>query len=357
MIVKNEAANLARCLAAAADHIDCFVICDTGSTDNTVAFIREFFAARGIPGEIPVTEFRNFEQARNAALDAARASPLQFDYLLLCDADMELVVRRPGFREELTAPAYMVTQQHTDGQLAYGNLRLLRRDLAARYRGVTHEYLDVEPRLVAAFDGIYFLDHASGANRTTKFQRDIALLTDGLREEPGNARYVFYLANSYFDLGDAQNALVQYSKRMRMGGWEEEVFYSQYRYALCLRQQGRAAEMVGALLAAHRQFPHRAEPLHVLAMHHQARQQHAQAYRCAELGAKIPQPASGLFVEPEVYRWRLLDIMAVSAFHLKRFAESRDLNRRLLDLVPPEHRERAFSNLQASVRAAGRAAI
>ena len=65
MIVKNEAAIIDRCLAAAAPHIDCYVICDTGSTDDTVERIRRFFDARGIPGEIPTTTFRNFEQARN----------------------------------------------------------------------------------------------------------------------------------------------------------------------------------------------------------------------------------------------------------------------------------------------------
>jgi hypothetical protein len=30
MIVKNETANLDRCLGAVAEHIDCWVICDTG---------------------------------------------------------------------------------------------------------------------------------------------------------------------------------------------------------------------------------------------------------------------------------------------------------------------------------------
>ena len=40
MIVKNEMANLERCLTAVADHIACWVIGDTGSTDGTQDFIR-----------------------------------------------------------------------------------------------------------------------------------------------------------------------------------------------------------------------------------------------------------------------------------------------------------------------------
>ena len=44
MIVKNEMANIERCLRSVADHIACWVIGDTGSTDGTQDFIRGFFA-------------------------------------------------------------------------------------------------------------------------------------------------------------------------------------------------------------------------------------------------------------------------------------------------------------------------
>ena len=40
MIVKNERANLERCLEAVVNHIDCWVIGDTGSTDGTQDFIK-----------------------------------------------------------------------------------------------------------------------------------------------------------------------------------------------------------------------------------------------------------------------------------------------------------------------------
>src|SRR5215213_680511 len=92
MIVKNEIANLERCLVAVAEHIACWVIGDTGSTDGTQNLIESFFAARYIPGELHSFPFENFEQARNAALACAYASPLDYDYLLFADADMELVV-------------------------------------------------------------------------------------------------------------------------------------------------------------------------------------------------------------------------------------------------------------------------
>src|ERR1700741_5084114 len=111
MIVKNEMANLKRCLTSVADHIACWVIGDTGSTDGTQDFIRAFFAARNIPGELHSFPFHNFEQARNAALDCAYTSPLAYDYLLFDDADMELVVEDSSFRTKLAEPCYSVLQR------------------------------------------------------------------------------------------------------------------------------------------------------------------------------------------------------------------------------------------------------
>src|SRR5262245_57356155 len=99
MIVRDEEAVLARALSSVADYISYWVICDTGSTDRTKYLVRSFFAELNIPGELHSFEFENFAQARNAALDRARASDGQFDYLLLMDADMELVVEDTAFRD------------------------------------------------------------------------------------------------------------------------------------------------------------------------------------------------------------------------------------------------------------------
>ena len=345
MIVKNEAAIIERCLAALAPHIDCYVICDTGSTDDTVERIRGFLDQHGIPGVIARTTFRDFEQARNEALDAARANTLAFDYILLCDADMELQVARADFRDGLRGAVYSIIQRTADG-LEYPNIRLLRRDLRSVYKGVTHEYLDVGEHARPVLDGVSFLDHASGANRAGKFERDIALLAEGLRREPDNARYVFYSANSYYDLGDFDTAMSWYARREAMGGWQEEVFYSSYRIGLCLQRLARHDEASSRLLATWDRFPARAEPLHALALHYQRNAQHRLVYLTAEVACRVPLPGDALFVETDVYTWRLKDLCAVSLYWLDRRAEGAALNRELLDVVPPGERARIAENLR-----------
>jgi glycosyltransferase involved in cell wall biosynthesis len=208
MIVRNEMANLERCLTSVVDHISCWIIIDTGSTDGTQDYIKSFFDKHKIPGELHEVPFVNFEQARNAALTRAYASPLAYDYLLLIDADMQLLVDDDFPDLDPAVAAFHITQR--DGTLVYQNTRIVKRNPPSRYRGVTHEYLEtIGP--VQQLDGVSMWDYASGANRVYKCERDIALLEAAIQDEPDNARYWFYLAGAYRDSGQTEKAAAAFA--------------------------------------------------------------------------------------------------------------------------------------------------
>jgi tetratricopeptide (TPR) repeat protein len=353
MIVKDEASIIDRCCEAMARIIDCYLICDTGSCDDTVERIERTFASHGIPGEIVHSTFVDFEQARNEALEAARRSSLDFDYILFCDADMELHQTGTDWRSQLAGPAYGIVQRSVAG-LEYPNLRLLRRDHPARYVGVTHEYLDVGTTW-PVIDGLLYEDHAVGSSRGHKYERDIRLLTEAAERHPDDARTAFYLANSYHDCGRNDEAMRWYERRISMGGYPDEVFMSMYRAGLCHQALGAEAAFFHQMLLCFDAYPHRAEPLHSLALHAQATGRHRLALSMAELGATIAKPTTGLFVEAEVYEWRLADIIAVSKYWTGRPHDGIAINERLLDIVPSTHRARISDNLEHCRRAANAA--
>ncbi len=352
MIVKNEMANLERCLSAVAPHIACWVIADTGSTDGTQEFIRSFFASRDIPGELHSIPFINFAQARNEALDRARKSRLRFNYFLFTDADMELTVQNPTFSQDLKSAAYKLLQ---DSGVTYWNTRLLRRNVPASYKGVTHEYLDVRSGKNRNLDGASFIDHMSGSNRVEKYEREIRLLTSAIeieRDAEMVARYTFYLANSLRDSGQKEASLENYLKRSRLGSWDEEVFISLLNAAELKEVLGHSNdEVISAYMQAAAARPTRAEALHSAARFCRAKGLYDQGYEFAARGMKITYPKDGLFVRYWVYEYGMLDELAISAYWTERYAECVTACDQILTggKVPNEVGDRVRQNRQFAI--------
>src|SRR4030095_14355270 len=104
---------------------------------------------------------------------------------------------------------------------------------------------------------------ASAKNPRHKFMRNVKLLREGLLKEPGNVRYVFYLAESYRDAGEKAKAVEWFQKRVDMGGWDEEVFWSKLQIGHLLHDIGLPLKVViDCYKDAHQFRPHRVEPVY-----------------------------------------------------------------------------------------------
>ena len=327
MIVRNEAKVICRALDSVMELIDYWVICDTGSTDDTPAIINDYFQEKNIPGELHSRAWINFGHNRNEALKLARGKG---DYLLLVDADMVLQHSPEFDPADLVSDSYLLRQHN--GDLNYYNKRLLKNSLNWRCIGVTHEYYACETDASEEnLSAIWIDDIGDGGSKLDKFERDIALLEEGIRNEPENARYHFYLAQSYKDAGKTEKAIEMYDRRVLLGGWDEEVWYSRLMKGTCLAWLQHDREAINALQAAFDDRPFRAEPLVPLCEVLIRTGEYKKACVAAQLGNTIPFPDKDrLFIDTSVYQWRLDYQITLCAYYCREFVAGRDAVERLL---------------------------
>lgn len=229
MIVKNESKVIKRAFDSVHKYIDYWVICDTGSTDGTQKIIKDYFNEKKIPGELHEHKWKNFGHNRSLVVKNAKGKA---DYGLLMDADFMFVIKDPDFKKKLnTKGGHMVGYE---GSLDFRQNLFIDLTLDWYYKGVTHEYITCDQKIkMQNIDYFKFTHKADGGSRSDKFERDIRMLEQGLIDEPNNIRYMFYLAQSYYSIGDYKKSLEFYQKRVNKGGWEEEVYFSMFRAGIC----------------------------------------------------------------------------------------------------------------------------
>jgi len=320
MIVRNEAAVIARCIESVCELIDTWVIVDTGSTDDTEHAARAALA--GIPGTWYERPWRDFGANRTELMELARGAA---DYLLLIDADMTVVVHSP--LPWLEADAYLLSH---DGMLGYEIPRLVRGDLAWRYDGATHEHLAAdEPFGTARFSAITVEHHGDGSSRSVKLTRDRDLLEAQLRRTPDDPRTVFYLAQTYRDLGEASRATDLYRRRVALGGWEEEVFYAAFQFAVLVAEQHWPTGLE-LLVEAWERRPSRVEPLYEIATRARDTGDFALCDWATSMALDSPMPADVLFVHRWVYEWGIRFERSIACGQLGRHDEALSLIDELL---------------------------
>jgi glycosyltransferase involved in cell wall biosynthesis len=350
MIVKDEADVVAETLDSVAPYISSWVIVDTGSTDGTQDLIRKYMDRLGIPGKLHERSWRNFGHNRTEALKLAQGYG---DYIWVIDAD-DILVGAPDFTE-LSADIYRM--RLGDASFTYWRPQLFRDGVRVRYEGVVHETAVWESdSVVGRLEGDYYVESRRLGARSRdaqKYARDRDLLLAEVERNPEDARSVFYLAQSYFDLDDFDNARKWYERRVEMGGSDEEVYYSMLRLAESMGELKWPWLVVQDVYLQAWEFrPTRAEALYAIARRYREQQRYLPGHLFAQRAAQISFPEKDLlFIAADVYAWRALDEQAVCASQLGKHPEAFMLCRRLLALsdIPDDDRQRIAVNRDVSV--------
>jgi glycosyltransferase involved in cell wall biosynthesis len=345
MIVKNEAHIIRETLDSVVPYISYWVVCDTGSTDGTQDLIRSYFKEKNIPGELIDRPWVSFGHNRTEVFDYAVGKA---DYIWVIDADDLLVGQFPNV--QLTHDAYDL--KYKSPSIVYTRRQLFKNNLHWKYVGVLHEYAE-SPLLntEAELQGDYSIDSRRLGSRSldpNKYLNDAHLLEQGLIDEPNNSRYMFYLGQSYFDARQYEPALEAYNRRILAGGWDEEVFYALYRAGQCLINLKRPADqIIEKLLRAYHVRPTRGESLYLLLRYCRETNNFYLGYMIGKFSQNIPFPTQDkLFVEPDVYRYKILDEFSICAYWVGKYQESLNACTKVLLESDLPDRSRIEQNLQ-----------
>jgi len=358
MIVKNETHIIKECLDSIHRYIDYWVIVDTGSTDGTQELIKQYFAEKGIPGELHERPWVGFGENRTEALALCDGKA---DWAWMIDADdyIEGAFDFPlNIPDEVDAWALKFAR----GEFKWWRTQIFRTGRGWKYIGILHEYPtipDKQPNIGKLEGGYEIVARTLGARNkdidpVEKYKKDAEALEEALKTEPENVRYQFYLAQSYFDSQQWEKAEAAYIKRVQMGGWEEEQFYAAYRIALCRGLQNKPwLEIQQAFLEAWEIRPTRAEPLHQLARVYRLMGHPRLAYLYAKMALEIPYPHDDiLFVSADVYKYAVLDEIGSTAFYAGKPHMGYSACKKLLveNLLPESEIQRVQNNLNQYVK-------
>ena len=347
IIIKNESKIIKRLINNVIDFVDAISITDTGSTDNTISCIESIKSKNTfIYSNIWINFGINRTESFKNCIETANKLkyPLNKTYALLLDADMEIKVLDFN-KQELKSKAFNILQKN--GDLSYYNTRLIRLDEPTQCLGVTHEYWNIQSKTeILNENSIYILDHNDGGCKHDKITRDIQLLSDGLLTEPENSRYMFYLANSYRDVGENEKAIQMYSKHLNYCKWNEELWYSIMQIGIL---SNNLKDTFYWLLHAYEFRPLRAESLYFLAKYCRINNLYNQAILFLNMAKQILYPKDDvLFIDNSVYTYKILYEISICAYYTLFKTCGLEASKQLLSLncVPKHIKNSVKENLR-----------
>ncbi len=344
MIVKNESAIIERCLSSVKPFIDYWVIVDTGSTDETKEIIQNFL--QDVPGTLHERSWINFEENRNQALSLAQGKA---DYILFIDADEELIFSTLPDKTLLTQDFYYIVSKYFG--MNYKRVQLVQASLDWRWQGVIHETLKSSlAHSNATLEGVFnkVLPEGNRSKDPEKYIKDAHLLEQALIKDPFNTRYTFYLAQSYKDAGLYDLAIQTYFKRISLGGFSEEVFWSLYQIAILQELSNQPSSIfIQSYKIALNHSPLRIEPLYRLINYYRRQSNFLTAYELSLSFPKNTQSSPVLFEETWMHEYGLLLEKAFCALKLNNYLEANLIYNHLLaqDSLPLEIQSHIKHNL------------
>lgn len=251
MIVRNEEADLPRCLESFLPQVDVICIIDTGCTDRTVEVaeailsksgkaysIRRYLEASDSEGRMC-----NFGKARNEyIMDLEKWDGGSIDYFISIDAD-DIFISKNNIRDQISAnPADIYSWKYWIAEKQYFmTYKCWKNGHGLRFDGRVHEVLGINWKLTIKtidIDIKHHVEHHEGQEHGT--QRNMRILRSEIYPP---LRSLFYWANENVDINQHHEAIrwyLEYIRRCKAGEacWNVELAHCYWRCARWLQHIG-----------------------------------------------------------------------------------------------------------------------
>jgi beta-1,4-mannosyl-glycoprotein beta-1,4-N-acetylglucosaminyltransferase len=308
MIVKDESHIIERTLHMLCSKIrfDYWVICDTGSSDNTREIILQFFKEKNIPGELHCDDWVDFGHNRSLALERAFNKT---DLLLVFDADDEIhgTIHLPSV---VLFDEYHLKFGVPKSGMNYTRTQIINNHKRFKYLSVLHEFIscqEPEPARVCVLDGDYFLISGRTGSRNkdpNKYLKDATILATAhahavAKGDDLHKRYAFYCANSYRDCGRFEDAIKWYKITLSQNNWNQEKYVSCIYIYQCYEALKQVENGFFYLVKAFSYDNERVECLYPLIVHYCCENMNEVAYNYFKMVKMTSAQEGKLFVETD----------------------------------------------------------
>ncbi|MEI6101015.1 MAG: glycosyl transferase family 2 [Eubacteriales bacterium] len=344
-ICKNEEKFVDRWMDAVSE-ADLVVVADTGSTDNTVAKLKQ----RGAHVYSEKIDPWRFDTPRNRAMEAI---PDDVDICVSNDLDE---IFQPGWRAMLeaawtprtTRARYLFTWSYnSDGtpnkQFA---MEKIHRRHGFRWVHPVHEILEYtgeQPEEVVWVNGMVLNHYPDLSKPRSQY---LPLLELSAQENPNDDRTAFWLGREYMFNGMHDKAIAELNRHLSLpsASWDEERAASMRYIARSYQGKGDLWQAKLWLYRAIAECPGIREPYLQMARLGYMEGNWPLVYLMVDRTLQITQKTGSYLMEPESWGWIPYDLGAICSYRLGLFEKSLDFAQTACKMDPGD--ERLKKNLE-----------